>query len=115
MPDTAAKPDYEGDHALAAALKRCGARLDVSAVRRLVAGVVAAPAGEDEDAWMALVGGALTPATKAQLRALRAETAARAAAAAGKASTSAERVARLRAELARRGLDGFVVARGDEH
>ena len=115
MPDTAPKAAYQGDEALAAALARCGARLDIDAVKRLVAGVVAAPTAEDPDAWMALVGGALTPATKAQLAALRAEAAAKLATGLDEGAWRPERLARLREALARAGLAGCIVARGDEH
>ena len=97
---------------LAAQLAAAGEPTAPAALDAFLRGVAAAPAGHDPDAWMALV----APSAGAELRAgLRsalesARTAARAA-----PPRAAPPLALLRAELARRGLDGFVVPRADEH
>ena len=106
---------YQGDKALAEllALERVGR--DVASVRALVAGVIAAPVAEDRSAWLELVTAKPGRALKGQLLALEAEMRAESLAAAARAPAHAERLALLRAELARRGLAGFIVPRGDEH
>jgi len=104
--------DYQGDDALARLLTKHDALLDVAAVRRLVAGVLAAPAAFDARAWHALVASAPSPALAAQLDALKGEIAATLP---GPTAWSRARVAALRAELVRQKLDGFVLPRGDEH
>jgi Xaa-Pro aminopeptidase len=94
-----------------------GSPLDTAALGRLLAGVVAAPEGEDPDAWMSLLGGALDGAARERLRAARRELAARHPDS-GIIATGAESVSRLvalRKELGRRGVAGFLVPRADEH
>src|SRR5215468_8856828 len=114
--DTAGRTAYQGDAALQRLLAKHGIAMDVAALRSLLEGVVAAPEAEDREAWLQLAAPAASPALKAQLLALESEMrAARAAAARSRALLPAEKLARLRAELARRGLDGFIVPRGDEH
>ena len=103
---------YQGDDALARLLTKHEALLDVAAVRRLVAGVLAAPPAVDAQAWHVLVAGAPSPALAAQLEALKAEIAA---ALPGETAWSHARIAAFRAELVRQKLDGFVLPRGDEH
>ena len=63
---------YRGDAALDALLKEVGSPYDAAEVRGVVAGVLAAPAGSDPAAWLALVAPRMTPALAAQLAALRA-------------------------------------------
>jgi Xaa-Pro aminopeptidase len=99
------------DAVLAALLRQDGSPYDVAGLQALVAGVAAAPPGADETAWMALVAPRVAPALAAELRSLLA--AQRAAPAAS--ASAADRLARLRAELARRGVHGFLVPRADEH
>ena len=106
---------YRGDEALAELLAAAGVALDCAAVRALVAGVIAAPVGEDPAAWLELVAAQPQATLKAQLLALEAEMRAQCLAQAREAPSTPERLARLRAELARQGLDGFIVPRGDEH
>ncbi|PWC36639.1 X-Pro aminopeptidase [Azospirillum sp. TSO35-2] len=91
-------------------------------IRALVAGVLAAPEGEDPAAWLVLVGDPLPDALASQLQALKAEMAAAAEPAHPHSArphsacpSPAERLAALRAALKRRDLDGFIVPRGDEH
>lgn len=107
-----------GDEALARLLREAGSPLTPADLRALVAGVCAAPLGEDPDAWMVLVAETPSEELKAELRALRrnTETELRAKEQAnGTGESSATRLAALRQELARRGLTGFVVPRADEH
>ncbi len=109
------KPEPVPDDArLARLLAESGAALPPAEVRALVAGVAAAPPAFEADAWMRLVAPEPTPALRAALAALEAE--ARAAddgLAPGQAP--GERLAALRAELAKRELAGFLVPRADPH
>ena len=95
---------YNGDFALEDALKKAKSKLSVADVRRLAAGVLAAPEGEDPDSWLQLVAPILTPATAGQLRALKQSLASAAQPAHGLEGWSRERVSALRSELVRRGL-----------
>jgi Xaa-Pro aminopeptidase len=103
---------------LARLLKEAGSTYDTEGVAALIAGVLAAPA-EIGTSWHVLVADRMTPALASELEALRA------AMAAGYHDGLAtedfdrlprpQRLARLRQELAARGLDGFIVPRADEH
>ena len=108
-----AEQAYLGDDALAGMLKKAGVRVDLSQIRGLLAGVLAAPEGEHPQDWIDLVAPAADSSCRAQLDALRRRLAAEAPAAPLK--TSAQRLAALRKELARRGLAGFLIPRADEH
>jgi len=110
--DDTLRGGYGGDDHLGMLLKKERSAYDVAGVRELLAGVRAAPPGHDAEAWTKLVVAAPSPALKRELLALAAETRVAAAAA---PSSPAERLARLRAELARRGVQGFLVPRADEH
>ena len=103
--------DDRGDEGLNALLTQAGSRFDAAGVRELLPGVLAAPGGGDAEAWMALIAEAPSDAVRGALRALRAEIAAGPAAEADHAA----RLAALRAELGRRGLEGFAVPHADEH
>ena len=108
-----ARPAYEGDAALARLLAASGSPFDPAGVKALIAGVLAAPPDVVSDAWMVLAAPEASPQLKTQLRSLAALLARpRAAFPPGAA---AERLAALRAELARRGVDGVLVPRADEH
>lgn len=101
---------------IASDLKAAGFEGGLAGLRDLVAGVLAAPEGLDPDAWLVLVGDPLPDRLKARLRALKAELAAALPAThAATPETAAGRLAAVRAELARRGLAGFLVPRADEH
>ena len=108
-----AEQAYLGDDALAGMLKKAGVRVDLSQIRGLLAGVLAAPEGEHPQDWIELVAPAADSSCRAQLEALRRRLVAEVPPAPLK--TSAERLAALRKELARRGLAGFLVPRADEH
>ncbi len=97
--------------ALSVTLSRAGAPIAPQALHDLLRGVAAAPPGHDPDAWMELVAPAADEALRAVLR--RALDAARAPTTAP--ANPAPPLERLRAELERRGLHGFVVPRADEH
>jgi Xaa-Pro aminopeptidase len=101
-----------GEARLATLLQREGSAYDVAGLRQLLAGVHAAPPSHDPEAWMALVVAAPSPALKRELLALAAEMSA---APANAPLPAAERLKRLRAELARRAVHGFLVPRADEH
>lgn len=103
---------YRGDDALATLLTEAGIGRSPEEIRALAAGVLAAPEGETPDAWLELVGAGLPAPLAEQLRALKAELAATGTA---PPPDAAARLAALRSALKRRGLDGFVIPRGDEH
>ena len=106
---------YQGDDALAGLLRKADSPALPADVRTLIAGVLAAPEPAVEpDAWMTLVAKAPSPALQAQLRALKAELSA-ALDDGLDAKWTTDRLTAFRAELAKRDLAGFVVARGDEH
>jgi Xaa-Pro aminopeptidase len=95
-------------------LRRRGRATDPSALDALMRGVAAAPEGLAGPEWVELI----APDSDAELtKALTAWRAELATADDGLevAPAPAERLALLRAELARRGIDGFVVPRADEH
>lgn len=102
----------EGLAGLAERVSRAGAKVAPGALAEFVRGVAAAPDGADADGWIALVAPRADEALRAELRQARA--AARAEAEETQPASTAP-LALLRAELARRGLDGFVVPRADEH
>ena len=103
---------YQGDEALAKLLAAAGSAMNVGALRDLLAGVLAAPEGEDSEAWMVLAAVDPTDDLRAQLGALKRELAA---AGGGAVPDHVGRLAALRAELARCGLAGFAVPHADEH
>lgn len=108
-----AEASYAGDAQLEAALAAAGVAMPVAAVRDLVAGVAAAPDGYED--WTVLVAPNANAALRDQLNALRAEIAAAADGMFPYGPAPAERLAALQAEIVRRGLDGFIVPRTDEH
>ena len=110
---TIAQEAYRGDEALAGLLRKSGYPADMGQIRRLLAGVVAAPEGEHPEDWIGLVAPGADPACRRQLQALRQEVSV------GRKGANLPagpgRIAALRKELARRGLAGFLVPRADEH
>jgi Xaa-Pro aminopeptidase len=103
---------------LARLLRAAGSAYDPEGVRALIAGVLGAPP-EVGSSWYALVADRVTPELAHPLDALRAAIAAQyhdgLSPAAFTNLPRAERLVRLRQELAVHGLDGFVVPRSDEH
>ena len=106
---------YRGDAALNALLKEVTSPYDAAGVRDIVAGVLAAPAGAEPEAWLELVAPRMTPALAAELATLRAELERQAAPAEPAPGETAARVSALRKELARLGAHGFLIPRADEH
>jgi Xaa-Pro aminopeptidase len=115
MTRTGAAPDRDR---LAQLLKEVASPLDPDGVEQLVAGVLAAPP-EIGTSWHRLVADPAPPALAAALEELHAYLAAD-----YRDGLSAEdfarlpraaRVALVREELRRQGLDGFIVPRADEH
>jgi Xaa-Pro aminopeptidase len=100
------------DATLSAALRAAGVERDAAAVRELVAGVLAAPSMVPPDAWLDLVAPADARELRAALLALHAELAA---APPPPEPPVAERLARLRAALERRGVHGLILPLTDEH
>ena len=113
MPDSA--PTYAGDAELDRLLAAADSALDAAAVRDLLAGVLAAPEPEDPEAWMDLVAERRSRALATQLDALKRDLAATGDDGLGAGTDHGARLAELRAELERRGLQGFLVPRSDEH
>ena len=99
------------DADLVALLRQSGASLSASEVRELARGVAAAPVAVDPDAWMCLVAPTVDEALKARLRDLLEE----ATESGGDEREPAARLAALREELRKRGLDGLIVPHADEH
>ncbi|MEK0082563.1 aminopeptidase P family protein [Benzoatithermus flavus] len=97
---------------LAALLRQAGLPDDLGALDALLAGTLAAPPAREPDAWLALIGSDLPEPLVAALRERRERLRGAPPAA---APDRAERLARFRDELRRRGVDGFVLMRTDEH
>ncbi|HEY1299837.1 MAG TPA: aminopeptidase P family protein [Stellaceae bacterium] len=99
-------------------LQNAGSTYDAEGVAALIEGVLGAPA-EVGTSWHALVADPVPPALARALEELRAGIAAAHSDGLGRDDFAelprAERLIRLRRELAARGLDGFVVPRSDEH
>ena len=103
---------------LAQLLREAGSAHDPASLGALIAGALGAPE-EVGTSWHKLVADPVTPALARALEALREEMAAGYRDGLARADFArlprAERLARLRRELAARGLDGFLVPRSDEH
>jgi Xaa-Pro aminopeptidase len=107
---SACRESYQGDQVLARLLEKQGVSMPLAELRALVAGVAAAAIDRTDTAWLRLILEDPSPALAAQLAALKEDLAPR-----PSRVPPAERLKLLRAELARRGLAGFIVPRGDEH
>jgi Xaa-Pro aminopeptidase len=105
---------YGGDAALGSMLRAAGCAMTVAEVKALLLGLLAAPdtgtAGE-EVLWLELIQPDAPEALRVELGALKRLLAAEA----GGPDDPRTRPARLRAELGRLGLDGYIVAHGDEY
>ncbi len=106
---------YGGDAALAGLLAAAGLTLDVAAVRAIAAGVAAAPPAVDPAEWLILVGSDLPPELAGQLLALMDQVRNDAKSGLDVSPAPAGRLKGLRAELAARGVDGFLVPLSDEY
>jgi len=102
------------DETLDRLLSQCGSRLDSAGLRDIVAGVAAAPTTFGTDDWMTLVAERpsddLVPVLQDMIAHARADDFGL-----GGDPAGPDRIGALRAELAKRELQGFVVPRCDEH
>jgi Xaa-Pro aminopeptidase len=111
-PLTTPSEKHGDDAMLAKLLRQDGSGFDVAGVKALVAGVLAAAPNAIAADWVRLVAPQPSPELVAALSALAASLSA---APPAPGPGPAERLALLRAELARRGVHGFLVPRADEH
>ena len=111
----ASSPAYAGDQALAGLLAAAGVATPLTEVKTLIAGIAAAPEPRDPLRSLALVTAGPPPELSEQLLALARSMRADYRATLSDGPVPRERLASLRAELGRRGLDGFVVPLCDEH
>ena len=95
-------------------LSQSAAEIDVPSLNDLIQSVAAAPAGVNEDEWMALVTETPSEALKDVLRSKRAEAAHGDYGLDGE-RTHPERIAALRNEMIKEEVDGFIVPRCDAH
>jgi Xaa-Pro aminopeptidase len=109
-PLSACRETYQGDQALARLLEKQGVRLGLAELKPLLAGIAAAALDPADQDWLRLIIESPSPALAAQLAALKESLAP-----GPSAVPLPERLPLLRSELARRGLAGFIVPRGDEH
>lgn len=110
---TMSATSYSGDEALTARLLAIGATMPIDAVRSLAAGAAAAPEGRD--AWIDLIAPDADAALRAQLGALKSLIGGETGGGFTEGPAPEARLTALRAELARRGLCGFIIPRTDAH
>jgi Xaa-Pro aminopeptidase len=106
---------YRGDAALTSLLRADGVVMEIEAVRDLIKGAVSALAGRKTETWIELIAPDAAAELRAQLVALKEETAKDADPGFTVGPAPNERLAALRAELTKRGLDGFLIPRGDAY
>ena len=101
--------------ALASLLAVAGVEIPLAEIKALIAGIAAAPEPRDPRALLAMVTPEPAPELAQEVLALSRAMRAGYEADLSAGPAPAERLASLRAELGRRGLDGFVVPSSDEH
>ncbi len=106
---------YRGDAALDAQLREAGSDCDAASARAIIFGVLAAPPANDDNAWTALIAANAGADLKSELLALAAILGAAGPPSDFPTGAGRERLMRLRAELARRSVHGFLIPRADEH
>ncbi|MDA1327073.1 MAG: aminopeptidase P family protein [Proteobacteria bacterium] len=106
---------YGGDAELTRLLGEAGISVPVTEIRAIARGVAAAPPAVDPTAWHCLVGETLPEALAAALSALVAEERASGASGLDMKPAPIDRLAALRQEMARRGIQGFLVPLSDAH
>ena len=114
---TQARPTAFDDAALEALLMEARSPRSLSEIKALCAAVAAAPPAAEAGAerWSAAIAADAPRALVERLEAVVAELAERYRATIADRASAPGRLDALRAELARRGLSGFVVPRADEH
>ena len=117
MPNQPRQASYAGDDRLASLLRQARSPLSLSDVKALCAAIASAPLPTDRHGrpWPALIAAEAPPMLVEQLEALIEATAECHRAAIAEHGAAPARLQALRAELARRGLSGFIVPRADEH
>lgn len=106
---------YRGDDALASLLRSAGVTLDMNEVRQRVKGTISALAGRTTETWIELIAPDAGTELRSQLLALKDELLKDADPGFTVGPAPTERLAGLRAELAKRDLDGFLIPRGDAY
>lgn len=106
---------YKGDAHLETVLKREGIDKTADEIRDIIDGVLTAPAAKDKFAWLALVGSPTDAELRVQLTALKDELAAGRKGIDRDMDTIRKRVAALRAEMKKEGIDGFAISSKDEY
>ncbi|MFT7623088.1 MAG: Xaa-Pro aminopeptidase [Myxococcota bacterium] len=106
---------YAGDDALLSLLAQSGVAQTAAEVRALIAGINAAPPTRTVSEWVGLVAPKAGSELQGQLVALKGELSRGELSDGNHDGWNRDRIVRLRAEMAARGLDGFVVTRADEH
>ena len=104
---------YLGDEALVARLMDAGVTMSIAAVRSLAAGATGAPDGRG--AWIELIAPGADAGLRSQLEALKSRIGGESDGGFTEGPAPEARLSALRAELARRGLCGFIVPRTDAH
>ena len=106
---------YLGDGELGQLLEASSSTLSVSDVQAIVRGVAAAPIAMDPTEWLTLVRDEANDALDEQLMALLADVIQESHFGLGQLKPPKTRLNALGAELNRRGVDGFIIPRADEH
>ncbi len=100
---------YKGDEHLKSILSAAGETRDVAAIKEILSGINAAPADLGEpDRWVKLFKTGASPEIVQQLSALKEQLAA------NENNAPQDKLADLRAEMKKRGVDGFFIPRADE-
>jgi Xaa-Pro aminopeptidase len=100
---------------LASALADAGVTMSGDAARDLLAGVAGAPLGRVPESWVDLIAPGVDAALRARLNSFATQVAQELTDGLDQSPAPPERLDDLRAELARRNLDGFIVPRTDEY
>ena len=106
---------YLGDERLGELLAASDSTLGVEDVKDVIGGICAAPIPMETHGWLALVRSQADESLDSQLVALHAQVLESSNFGLGQAKPPKTRLNALIAELGRRGVDGFIVPRADEH
>ena len=103
------------DDDLASTLADAGVTMSHHAARDLLAGVAGAPLNRNPDAWVELIAPGVDAALRARLHSFAKQIMQETTDGLDQSPAPPKRLDDLRAELARRNLDGFIVPRTDEY